>query len=201
MKSLIPQNLKKLEGEVFEIHYGTYDSPHLKLIDSIKKAFGLPIVTIDDDQIYPRNLLGILYQSHLLKPGHIISCTARQITFDRDKEPLPYQKWPYVKIPGHEATFLLPLGVFGVLYPPGCFDSRVTDTALIEQLAPKADDLWFKALSLLKGTQVSIACQIPREPTMILGTQEITLKTQNISHDQNRLQWKKLMEFFKIKPL
>ncbi len=196
LKSLVTKDLKMLEGDIFEICYAKIDCPHLKLIESLKKFPNLPIITIDDDQIYSPNLLQILYQSHLKKPNHIISSISRLIKFDEDDNPLTYEEWPYIEELNYEARFLLPLGVFGVLYPPISLNKEVSNMELITELSPKADDLWFKALSMVKGISVSIVGQVIKKPTMILGSQKVTLKKFNITQDNNRLQWKKLMDYF-----
>ncbi len=200
LKKLVTKDLKKLEGDIFEICYSKIDCPHLKLVEALSKYPNLPIVTIDDDQIYSKYLLGELYQSHLIKPDRIISTISRLIKFDQEDFPLPYQDWPYVDKLNYEDRFLLPLGVFGVLYPPNCFHEDVSNMNLITQLSPKADDLWFKALSMIIGTEVSIINKKINKPTLVLGTQKITLKNHNVSQDNNRTQWKNLMDYFKIKP-
>ncbi len=107
-------------------------------------------------------------------------------------------EWPYIEALNFESKFLLPLGVFGVLYPHNCFNKQVINMALIEQLSPKADDLWFKALSMIEGTQVSIANKKTKKPTMIPETQKTTLKKHNVSRDNNRIQWINLMKYFNI---
>lgn len=198
LKNKVPQHLLNLQGDIFQIQYSTYDCPHLKLIESLKKFPQKIIITIDDDQIYPKEFLKLLYQEHLQHPEAIISNISRKITFSTEKELLPYEQWPYVLTQPTENKFLLPLGVFGVLYPPGSLDASTTNMDLIAQLTPKADDLWFKAMSLLKETEVQITTQKPKDATLILGTQKIALKRFNIREDYNRLQWKKLMEYFKF---
>lgn len=199
LEKFVTQDLKNLVGEIFEICYSKIDCPHLKLIETLLKYPDLPIVTVDDDQIYSNQLLNKLYQSHLLKPDYIISTISRLIKFNEKDNPLPYQNWPYIDTFNEEDRFLLPLGVFGVLYPPNCFNAAVSDIELISKLSPKADDLWFKALSMINGTKVKIINEKVRKPTLILGTQKITLKNHNVSQDNNRIQWKYLMDHFKIK--
>ena len=198
LKTIIPPQLKKLEGEVFEICYSQIDCPHLKLIEELKQNVNIPIVTIDDDHVYSRRLLKELYNTHLNHPKYIISTISRLIKFDGNNTPLPYQEWPYINKASYENRFLLPLGVYGVLYPPNSFNREVINIDLIESLAPKADDLWFKALSIINGTHVRIIDKEIRKPTMLLGTQEITLKKYNISQNNNVIQWKNLIDFFKI---
>lgn len=199
LKKLVTHDLKKLVGDIFEICYSKIDCPHLKLVEELSRYPNLPIVTVDDDQIYSKYLLRKLYQSHLLKPNYIISTISRLIKFNPKDHPLPYQDWPYIDTLNLEDRFLLPLGVFGVLYPPNCFDADVSNVDLITKLSPTADDLWFKALSMIKGTNVSIINKKVHKPTLVLGTQKITLKNYNVSQDNNRIQWENLMNYFKIK--
>ncbi len=196
LKNKIPKNLKKLEGEIFEIHYSEIDCPHLKLIETLKRFPSKNIITVDDDQIYPSNLIKILFNEHLKNPKAIISNISRLIKFDSNQQPLPYQKWSYVK-KKTSSKFLLPLGVFGVLYPANSLNEKVFDLKLMNELAPKADDLWFKAMSLLNNTPVSIS-EKTIQPVTIINTQEITLKRFNVSQDNNRIQWEKLMNTFNI---
>jgi hypothetical protein len=60
-----------------------------------------------------------------------------------------YSEWPMVLSP--EPSFLvLPLGGYGVLYPPGSLNPVVGDRGLIRGLAPLNDDIWFKAMSLTR---------------------------------------------------
>ncbi|PZD77001.1 glycosyl transferase [Mesonia sp. K7] len=197
LKNSIPKNLKNLEGEVFEIHLSEIDCPHLKLVETLKRFPKENIVTIDDDQVYPANFLKTLYHTHLENPNAIISNIARLIKFDKNEEPLPYQKWPYVYAHQISSKFLLPLGVFGVLYPPNSLNEEVFNIEQMNLLAPKADDLWFKAMGLLNDAPVVITKKT-LHPITILNTQEITLKRYNVSQDNNRLQWKKLMEVYQI---
>jgi hypothetical protein len=64
---------------------------------------------------------------------------------------LPYRRWP--RLPGDVTGLdLLALGIGGVLYPPGSLDGRLADADLIARLAPTADDIWFKAMTLLTRT-------------------------------------------------
>jgi len=63
-------------------------------------------------------------------------------------------------------------------------------------LAPKADDLWFKAMEILKGTRVRLSSRIVPEPIPIAGTQKISLKKENVDEDKNSRQWAALEEYF-----
>jgi hypothetical protein len=51
--------------------------------------------------------------------------------------------------------WLLPLGTWGVLYPPDSLPRIAADRKLIRELAPLQDDLWLKAMSLIHDTPCS----------------------------------------------
>ncbi|MGZ6792725.1 MAG: hypothetical protein ACXVFV_07210, partial [Mycobacteriales bacterium] len=73
-------------------------------------------------------------------------------------EVAPYSTWPHAttSTPGGR-TFLT--GVGGILYPPGSLDPRVADVGSAMRLCPTADDVWFKAMSLLNGR----GCRVVRD--------------------------------------
>jgi len=197
-KGKLPRSLKKLVGAIFEIRFSKHDFSHLKLVESLLAFPSEAIVTIDDDLMYPPDFLKLLYKSHLEYPNAIISNQVREITFDKEGDPLPYVQWKHQTEQPKNPKFIMPLGVFGVLYPPQSLDLRVTDVPLLESLAPKADDLWFKAMSILKGTTSRVAPFQTTNPILILGTQKIALKRTNKHQDFNRVQWVRLMEYFNI---
>ena len=56
------------------------------------------------------------------------------------------------------------------------------------RLSPYADDLWFKAMAMLKGTEMRKSSKPNPEPVPIKSTQSISLSQKNIDDDQNRIQ-------------
>jgi len=198
LREKIPNSLKKLEKGIFEVRFADWDSSHLKLIESIKAYPQENIVTIDDDLMYPPEFLEKLYLEHLKHPQSILANEARIIKFDNENNPLPYLEWNHIHKQPQNSKYVLPLGVFGVLYPPNSLDPNVFKVNLFTKLAPKADDLWFKAMSLLANTASRITENKPKKPILILGTQKIALKRTNKHQDFNRIQWIKLMKHFKL---
>jgi hypothetical protein len=47
----------------------------------------------------------------------------------------------------------MPIGRWGVLYPPAAFDAAAADRELLLSLAPADTDLWLCCMSALAGTQ------------------------------------------------
>ncbi len=193
---LIPQSLKKLESKLFEIHLTHLHCSHKKLIHSIKLFPNDTIVTSDDDCLYREGWLKSLYQTHTKNPKKIIAHRIRCIKKDQDGNYLPYKKW--VCSGNENPKALMAIGAEGVLYPPKIFDETVFNEKLFLQLAPKADDLWFKAMALKQGVLYMKANNSPKDSIPLMGTQKISLKKENIDQDKNRSQWQALENHFNL---
>ncbi len=198
LQNNIPQSLSELIGPTFEIAFTTLDCSHMKLILSLQKYPGNIIVTSDDDLIYDKLWLKKLYGEHLKNKDCIIANQTRIITHGTDGVIMPYKQWPTNYDFKIKTNRILPIGSAGALYPPNSLFEKVTDVSLFSQLAPKADDLWFKAMSLLKGTTSLQAENQPKHPIPIMGSQSVSLKKQNIGEDQNRKQWQNLEDHFNL---
>ncbi len=198
LKGRIPESLLSLESSIFEIKFTHLTCSHKKLIHSLQEYPNDIIITCDDDFIYNSDWLSLLYSEHVKYPNSIIANQARMIRYDQSGELLPYKNWVYD--PAKKATdkSILPIGANGVLYPPKSLHPHVFDESLFLELAPKADDLWFKAMALLQKTESRLSEQIPPIPIPILGTQKVSLKKENIDQGKNVLQWKALQTHFNL---
>ncbi|PKD43272.1 glycosyltransferase [Rhodohalobacter barkolensis] len=142
----LPLSLKRLMRRGLKVKYCQDLGPHTKLIHALKDYPDDLIVTIDDDHIYPMDMLENLIMTHKKHPRTICCNVARRITKNDNDDYSPYTKWDKLHSKEYCSNELLPLGVNGVLYFPGCFDSEVFNFKNIKILAPKADDIWFKAM-------------------------------------------------------
>lgn len=194
----LPASLAELQGEVFEIRYVDLTCSHRKLIHSLDAFPCKVLVTSDDDLMYDRTWLERLYREHQKFPADVIAHECRRITRDDQGQLLPYKQWPTLKDAGVTGMDLLPIGYGGVLYPPDCLMPEATNVEQFMQLAPKADDLWFKAMSYLKGTLVRRSSAPEPKPMPVIGSQKISLLKTNVREDGNRKQWQALCEFFEI---
>lgn len=199
MKGEIPSKLTTLECETFEIRFTSLKCSHKKLIHSIPLFPDFPIITCDDDFIYYRTWLESLYLEHLDKPNTVLANHVRTISHDTNGRVLAYKEWIYDPQRDKDSKLLLAIGGKGVLYPPSALDYRYTDKDLFLKLTPKADDLWFKAMELLKGTPVRLSERTVPEPIPIAGSQKISLKKENIAGNKNKKQWEALEDYFSLK--
>ncbi|MFS4467376.1 glycosyltransferase family A protein [Maribacter sp. 2210JD10-5] len=201
LKPVIPKKLKKLEGDLFEIKYSQLTCSHRKLIHSLQEFPNEIIVTCDDDLMYRRNWISLLYKEHQKFPENIIANQTSHINFDDSNKPLPFKKWRKEFINKFNPKALVPIGAWGILYPPNSLHQETTNIILFLKYAPKADDLWFKAMAILNNTISRQAENVPKEPIPIGGTQKIALKRDNLGLDKNTLQWAKLEEKYSLSAL
>lgn len=198
LEEKLPKKLRLLEGNIFEIRFSAMTCSHRKLVHSLKAFSENTIITCDDDLLYRKDWLKLLYQAHLHNPEVIFANQTRYINYDENGELLPYTAWAYKKGTRFNQKAIIPIGAGGVLYPPNCLDIRTINSVLFLKLTPKADDLWFKAMALLQGTDSFLADKRPKSPIPIFGSQKYSLKKTNIGADKNREQWLAVSQYFNI---
>jgi hypothetical protein len=150
----LPQQLARLEDGRFEIRFvGENLRSYNKLLFAMVDFPTAWIATFDDDRLYPVHTLATLWKAAARKPSTIICSGGRQMVV-HDGHFATYREWPMVQSP-EPSFWVLPLGGFGVLYPPGSLNPVIGDRSLIRELAPLNDDIWFKAMSLTQGVPCS----------------------------------------------
>lgn len=190
-----PNSLLKLQCDRFEIKYSQENGPHRKLVETLRICPESCIVTCDDDVIYPRDWLERLLDDHLLYPRDVIAHECRTISYSQSGELLPYKQWRYQSA-AEMAQYVLAIGYGGVLYPSQALHEDAVNRDLYDKLAPRVDDLWFKAMSLRQGTATRKSSNNQPKPIPILFSQKIALKHKNVKEDKNREQWQKLEEHY-----
>lgn len=198
----IPFSLKKYLQRGLEIQYSENIKSYKKLIPALKAFPNDIIITIDDDVIYPPNLIDILFLQHKENPSDIICTHAHIIKFAPTGELIPYAEWSDPPTDKSCASHsFLQLGIGGVLYPPHCLHTDVTDKSLFLKLSPTADDLWFKIMALKNGTFVRTAPIYDDFDNWITTTNkkgDIALFDTNIN--TNNQQFKKIMSYYDLTP-
>ncbi|MCJ8314472.1 MAG: glycosyltransferase family 2 protein [Saccharospirillaceae bacterium] len=192
-------NVKIRNKQIFEIHYSNLTCSHRKLIHSLDLYPNDTIVTCDDDSIYPNNWLELLYTDQTNNPNTIIANRTCFITYDKNNKTIPYSKWDKNVPTATHSLSILPIGCDGILYPPGSFHKDITNSDLFLKLTPKADDLWFKAMSFLNQTQCMQASIPCKKPITLIGSQKFSLSKKNVRLDQNKDQWNALREHYNFK--
>lgn len=198
LQSKIPSSLHMLVGDMFEIRYSDMTCSHRKLVHSLELYPNKIIVTCDDDLMYNPSWLQRLYQDHLTYPDRVIAHECREIAYTPEGALLNYNAWKTQTEPGVSSRWMMPIGYGGVLYPPATLHHDVTRADLYLALAPRADDLWFKAMSYLKGTITQRSQEPGQKPTPIAGSQKVSLKHTNVRENGNYLQWQAICDHYQI---
>ena len=203
MQGQIPKAVKSLLEstktlDLIQLRYTPLKCSHKKLIHTIDEFPDHTIITCDDDFMYHKEWLNTLYQDHLAFPNSVIAQQIRSIQ-RFDEGPLkPYKQWRYQPELNQDPNSFLAIGGKGVLYPKQALHSDYSNESLFMRLAPKADDLWFKAMELRQNTPVRRCSKIVPEPIPIMGTQSFSLKKENVDRDLNLQQWQSLSDHFDL---
>ncbi len=158
---VLPKQLTDLQNEIFEIRFVPNNiKSYKKLIYALKEYPDANIITVDDDVIYPRNLVKSLLKAHKKHPYDICANRIREINI-KDGEIEPYYKWHLSerrKLFGHKISRKfsnLQIGVGGVLYPPKSLHPDVIKEEIFTKICEYQDDLWFWAMAVHNGTNIS----------------------------------------------
>jgi hypothetical protein len=192
----MPSSLNKYLALGLEVDFSEGNMrSYKKLIPAVLAHPARTIVTADDDVVYPRRWLEKLVAAHRSAPSAIIGHRGTEIIFSGNA-PAPYVDWPAArKQTPAERTFLTGMG--GILYPPGSMPEMVTDVALAQELCPTADDIWFKAMSLLaKTTVIRILTERGDKFVTVREAQKSALRSVNVTQSANDKQFARVMDHF-----
>lgn len=144
---VLPRSLTTRLDDRFSIRW--LDSnlrSYRKLVHALSDFPDKSIITVDDDQLYSADAIESLVTAARRFPGHIAFRIGYRLG---PRDPLTGS----IPRAGREPDLWhLPVGVGGVLYPPDSLHGEVGNSDLFMSLCPYADDLWFKAMALLKRT-------------------------------------------------
>lgn len=198
----ISKNLKRLRDKYgVEICFCDDLKSYKKLIPSLLHFPDDVIVTIDDDWVYRRKTLEMLWNAYVADSKNIYCTLAHKPLFDADGRLMPYNKWRQ-NLVKDEPGLLFPLGGSGTLYPPHSLYKQVIDIQLFTELAPQADDVWFWAMALKNGYRCRLACGkkmlFPIDLIYQQTHKDASLKESNLHENQNDVQIEKVVSYFNI---
>lgn len=156
-KSELPSEILKFENYGVEFHWCKNIFSYKKLIPSLKNFPQYHIITADDDIFYPRGWLRILWNEHEKYPSDVIAHRAHEIWLNKDGYIDKYSYWrKSVNVPNAHYRYFA-TGAGGILYPAGSLYHHITKSDMFLALAPKSDDIWFWAMTILANTKIRIA--------------------------------------------
>jgi len=178
-----PKALLRLKRRGLEMRFCKNYGPHKKYYPFVEsqKVFTDPLVTADDDVIYPRSWLAGLLAAHAEFPNCVNCYRARVMTL-RDGKIAPYREWPLCES-ADPSYSTVATGVSGVIYPSALLKELKAAGTDFESRCPKADDLWLHVRAIRSGFQVRQMQQEPIHFPMIPGTQATSLWAENCARD------------------
>jgi hypothetical protein len=185
----LPPTLIRLQRRGLEIKLTDKYGPHCKYYPYLKTqtSHSIPLVTADDDIIYPWWWLQQLNHAYRKHPLDVNCYRARAVMLNEDGELVGYQRWPFCRTNEAKYSHLL-TGVSGVIYPPALLDSvRRAGTEFL-QVSPRADDLWLHAQVIRAGYKVRQMYTRPVHFPVVPGTEGSSLRASNVDEGRNDLQ-------------
>lgn len=162
--------------------------PHTKYAAHVltSSEFSGPLVTADDDVIYPRYWLAELDRGQREHPDRICCFRARRIIAEGERF-APYGTWQFAHTDAPSfANFAT--GVSGVSYPPAFLDQLAQLGTRFLEVAPKADDVWLNAAAVRFGFEVQQVRRLSEEYPTVPWTQASALLRFNVDRGENDLQ-------------
>jgi hypothetical protein len=181
----LPIGLRRLQSRGLEVKpcqdYGPHKKyyPYLESLQRIEK----PLVTADDDILYPRYWLKRLAESLQAHPDVVNCYRAHVIVLNQDGI-ANYISWKscYTTEPSflHFAT-----SGAGAIYPPPIQRALKREAKAFVQCCPKADDVWLNVQALRSGYRVRQISKTQFHLVEIPGTQSVALHYHNLSNGGN----------------
>ena len=156
-KTILPLTLQKQTKRGLEIRYCRDIRSYTKLVPALKEFPDASIITIDDDIIYPHDILECLINAHKECPDCICANWIREFLRDLGKKYISLLKWPQPTDVEDISERYFFEGFAGVLYPPHSLDEEVFNESVFLDICKYADDVWFNAMALKAGTKVKYA--------------------------------------------
>lgn len=181
-------HLRRLVSRGLEIKMTNNYGPHTKYYPYVQETQGnqFPLVTADDDVVYPRQWLKGLLQAHQLEPNLFLGYRAHKFTLSSDRSTLaPYSDWKSAQDgdPASYSVFLT--GVGGVIYPLELQRKLVGTAAEFMTSCPKADDIWINVQAFRNGIKAKKISATGLKYMSIPGSQKYALHTSNVAQNHN----------------
>lgn len=203
--SSLPSQLLKLQKKGLIIRNICEDiKPHNKYFYAMQEFPDSAIVTIDDDVIYPKDMVSSLYNSFIKNPKAISARRIHEITRNNQGENLPYNSWNIeIRHTISNRSNAFATGVGGVLYPPRLFDFSkpyLQINTIIEHCL-LADDIWLAFIEKLINVPI---CHVPPKHVYyydILNPKcfKSALQNKNVFENRNDIYIQKCERYFNIK--
>ncbi len=197
----LPEKLLAQRDRGLTIRFRGDLKSHKKYYYAFREYPGEIIITADDDVFYPDNLVEELLKLHEQYPDCICCNRACRMVLNDARNIAAFTEWDKWAH-GFEgpSKLLCPIGVGGVMYPPGAMHEDVLDKETFMNICRHADDLWLKLMSLRKGTDVVKSPVLPDALLSIPDGRKKALSTINVDAGGNDRQLEALLRRYDVRP-
>jgi hypothetical protein len=196
----IPEALLKQQERGLIIKFTDDIRSYKKLVPTLELYPNDVIITIDDDAYYQFDLIERMIKAYKCNPSSIHACNTPVMQLDDKGKLKPYLQWMRNSSNSDNSQRLFFVGVGGVLYPPHSLDTEVLNKAIFTSICPTADDVWFNAMALKKGTLVNKVETRNIDGDFILNrvAQKVRLSNVNNGMGMNDVQIKAVFERYDL---
>ena len=197
----LPMTLQMQIKRDLEIRYVKDIGAYTKLLPALHDFPEANIITVDDDHIYPIDMIDQLSRCHHRYPKSVCCRVSREISMNGKNSFNTYLTFNHTYPASYTSSpRFLALGYGGVLYPSHSLHDEVFNEKLFLKLSPTADDLWYKAMELLQGTPV---VQLPRSKSDRVAFEDESVQGEglwqkNINNFQNDQQIKAIFDHYNL---
>ncbi|MCV6587159.1 MAG: glycosyltransferase family 2 protein [Marinibacterium sp.] len=153
-----PQDMTDLPPDVLALRDQGLEiapCPDMRSYDKILPALAAhpdaAIITADDDQYYPADMVEALVDAHRASATPVIAHRAHEVRCGADGLPLSYTDWNTNLRAPMTGPLVFPTGASGVFYAPNSLPPETSDADLIQRLCPHGDDIWLYWMRRLHG--------------------------------------------------
>ncbi|OOE94790.1 hypothetical protein BZG75_04930 [Salinivibrio sp. AR640] len=196
----IPQLLKNQIKRGLEVRFYRNIRSYKKIIPALKEFQSSKIITVDDDFLYPVDLIEILNNEEKKYKDCIIGMRAHTIKTNK-KKILPYKKWTFESSSSdfNELTFLT-TGA-GTLFPKNIPRHHFCLEDEFMALCPFADDVWINLISIkfgIRRKRVDDKRSFRKRFIPLQNNQDIGLNIENVHNNKNDKQIQNVIAKFNI---
>ena len=149
----LPQSVLNLQYSGLKIKLTKDIGSYKKLIPALREYPESFIITLDDDGMYPLDIVEKL-TSNYRHNKEVICNRAHIIRLNELGYPLPYTQWQHQLQNEVTGPLVFATTGGGTLYPPGSLHPEVLNEEKFLALAPKADDVWFYWMTRMGGSVI-----------------------------------------------
>lgn len=181
----MPATWRRLQRRGVEILPTDGDGVHTKWHPYVRAVtrHAHPLVTADDDMLYPPDWLAGLVAAHRAHPDEVLCYRAHRIRVDGDAI-VPYPTWGPSR-GGAASMANFGTSVSGQLLPPHLLDYMARAGTAFRDTCPRADDVWLHACAVRAGVPVRQVVPEPIHFEFIPRTQAVALHLTNFSRDND----------------